>query len=50
MKKAFATVVVGAFEVNCYLVPSPDQKILYIIDPGGDAQDIIAAASAFSCV
>ena len=47
--KPFATVVVGAFEVNCYLVPSPDKKTLYIIDPGGDAQDIIAAASAFSC-
>lgn len=47
--KPFATVVVGAFEVNCYLVPSPDKKTLYIIDPGGDAQDIIATASAFSC-
>ncbi len=47
--KPFTTVVVGAFEVNCYLVPSPDKKTLYIIDPGGDAQDIIAAASAFSC-
>ncbi len=47
--KTFTTVVVGAFEVNCYLVPSPDKKTLYIIDPGGDAQDIIAAASAFSC-
>ena len=47
--KPFATVVVGEFEVNCYLVPSPDKKTLYIIDPGGDAQDIIAAASAFSC-
>ena len=47
--KPFATVVVGAFEVKCYLVPSPDKKTLYIIDPGGDAQDIIAAASAFSC-
>ena len=47
--KPFATVVVGAFEVNCYLVPSPDKKTLYIIDPGGDAQEIIAAASAFSC-
>ena len=47
--KPFATVVVGAFEVNCYLVPSPDKKTLYIIAPGGDAQDIIAAASAFSC-
>ncbi len=46
--KPFATVVVGAFEVNCYLVPSPDKKTLYIIDPGGDAQDIIATASAFS--
>lgn len=47
--KPFATVVVGAFEVNCYLVPSPDKETLYIIDPGGDAQDIITAASAFSC-
>lgn len=46
--KPFATVVVGAFEVNCYLVPSPDGKTLYIIDPGGDAQDIITASSAFS--
>ena len=46
--KPFSTVVVGAFEVNCYLVPSPDGKTLYIIDPGGDAQEIITAASAFS--
>ena len=46
--KPFATVVVGAFEVNCYLVPSPDKKTLYIIDPGGDAQEIITASSAFS--
>ena len=47
--KPNATVVVGAFEVNCYLVPSPDNGTLYIIDPGGDAQDIVTAASAFSC-
>ncbi len=47
--KPFATVVVGAFEVNCYLVPSPGKETLYIIDPGGDAQDIITAASAFPC-
>ena len=45
--KSFSTVVVGSFEVNCYLVPSLDQKVLYVIDPGGDAEEIIAAASAF---
>ena len=48
MRTQFATVVVGPLEVNCYLVPSPDRKTLYIIDPGGDAGDILASARTYS--
>lgn len=48
MERKFACINVGMFEVNCYLVPSPAGKILYIIDPGGDVEDIAAAAEKFS--
>lgn len=48
MERKFEMIPVGMFEVNCYLVPSPSGKILYIIDPGGDAQDIAQAAKKFS--
>jgi len=43
----FTTLVVGDIGVNCYLVPGPRSKTLYIIDPGDDAADIIAAAGQF---
>ena len=36
------TIVVGAFEVNCYLVADGDGACV-VIDPGADAQDIAAA-------
>ncbi|MBR2364121.1 MAG: MBL fold metallo-hydrolase [Lentisphaeria bacterium] len=49
MSRKFEMVPVGMFEVNCYLVPSPGGKILYIIDPGGDPEDIAEAAKKFSC-
>ena len=49
MERKFTWVTVGMFEVNCYIVPSPSGKVLYIIDPGGDAEDIAAAAEKFSC-
>lgn len=48
MNRAFVTLPVGMFEVNCYLVPSPSGKVLYVIDPGGDPEDIAAAAKEFS--
>lgn len=44
----FATLVVGDIGVNCFLVPGPQSGNLYIIDPGDDAADIIAAAGSFS--
>lgn len=40
----FIVEVVGALEVNCYLVPVAESRRLYIIDPGGDAETIITAA------
>ena len=43
----FATLVVGEIGVNCYLVPGPRSRTLYIIDPGDDAADILAAADQF---
>ena len=48
MSRSFEMIPVGVFEVNCYLVPSPSGKILYIIDPGGDAEDIVRTAEKFS--
>lgn len=48
MEKKFACINVGIFEVNCYLVPSPSGKILYVIDPGGDVEEIVNAAKSFS--
>jgi glyoxylase-like metal-dependent hydrolase (beta-lactamase superfamily II) len=33
--------VVGAFQVNCYLVACPETRKTVIIDPGGGASDII---------
>ena len=45
----FTTLVVGDIGVNCYLVPGPKSGNLYIIDPGDDAADIIAAAKDFTC-
>ena len=44
----FTTLVVGDIGVNCYLVPGPKSGNLYIIDPGDDAADIIAAAKDFT--
>ena len=43
----FTTLVVGNIGVNCYLVPAPHSDRLYIIDPGDDADDVIAAAAEF---
>ncbi|UDQ98630.1 MBL fold metallo-hydrolase [Lentisphaerota bacterium WC36G] len=37
-------IIVGLLEVNCYLIFSDKSKILYIIDPGNDA-NIIAEAT-----
>ena len=39
--------VVGMLEVNCYLVFSNDSKILYIIDPGSDAELIYEATKKY---
>ena len=44
----FTTLVVGDIGVNCYLVPGPKSGNLYIIDPGDDAADIVAAAQDFT--
>ncbi len=40
----FVVEVVGMLDVNCYLVPVAESRRLYIIDPGGDAKTVIAAA------
>jgi glyoxylase-like metal-dependent hydrolase (beta-lactamase superfamily II) len=43
----FSIEVVGMLGVNCYLVPVESSSKLYIIDPGGDADEIIAAAGKY---
>jgi len=44
----FTIEVVGALDVNCYLVPVTESRRLYIIDPGGDAETIVEAAKKFT--
>lgn len=44
----FISLIVGALEVNCYLVPGPVSGNLYVIDPGDDVSDIVAAASRYT--
>ena len=44
----FTIEVVGALEVNCYLVPAAKSRKLYIIDPGGDPDAVVTAAKKFS--
>ena len=41
------TMPVGMLETNCYLVYRERTNHLYVIDPGGDAPEIIDAAEAF---
>lgn len=38
---------VGAYEANCYLVFDETAKQLYVIDPGGDASDVLELARSF---
>ncbi len=47
MTEEIKRLVVGMLEVNCYLVALPHNKRLYIIDPGDEADRIIAAADEF---
>jgi hydroxyacylglutathione hydrolase len=44
---SFSLITVGMFEVNCYLVPVAKSRRLYIIDPGDDAESVVAAAAEF---
>jgi len=44
----FTVEVVGMLDVNCYLVPVAKSRKLYIIDPGGDTDTIVAAAKKFT--
>ncbi len=42
------TLPVGLFETNCCLVHLPEKRLLYVIDPGGDAAEIINIARTFA--
>lgn len=42
------TLPVGLFETNCYLVHLEEKRQLYVIDPGGDAPEIIDMARSFA--
>ncbi len=41
------TLTVGAFDTNCYLVFDEKRRVLYVIDPGADAPEIIRTARRF---
>ena len=41
------TIPAGLLETNCYLVLDETSRTLYVIDPGGDAERIVAAARKF---
>lgn len=47
-EKTFVGFEVGLLRVNCYLVPSGDRRILYIIDPGDNAGLIMDNVRKFS--
>lgn len=47
-EKTFVGFEVGLLRVNCYLVPSGDGRILYIIDPGDNAGLIMDNVRKFS--
>ncbi len=44
------TLPVGPLETNCFLVYLEEKKQLYIIDPGGDAEEIAETAKKFPFV
>ena len=44
----FSKITVGILEVNCYLVFSEKTSTLYIIDPGGDAEQIVQTAGKYN--
>jgi hydroxyacylglutathione hydrolase len=39
-------ITVGAFQENCYLVADPDSEAIAIVDPGSEAERIIAEVEA----
>lgn len=41
------TLRVGLLDTNCYMVFSDETKILYVIDPGGEPDKIVAEARKF---
>ena len=41
------TLPVGLIDTNCYFVHLPEKRQLYVIDPGGDAAEIVAVARSF---
>ena len=42
------TLPVGLFETNCHLVHLAEKRLLYVIDPGGDAPEIVDIARSFA--
>jgi glyoxylase-like metal-dependent hydrolase (beta-lactamase superfamily II) len=43
----FSIVRVGMLDVNCYIVPMPEKRRLYVIDPGSEADAIVKKAKEF---
>jgi glyoxylase-like metal-dependent hydrolase (beta-lactamase superfamily II) len=47
--QSFKTVPVGFLEVNCYVIPSDTENLVYIIDPGASPDKIANLAKSFGC-
>lgn len=46
MAEVIKTLTVGPLEVNCYILADPETKEAFVIDPGGDADNIRRAVEA----
>ena len=49
-QKYIQVIPVGMLETNCVLIQNPASNILYIIDPGGEAQKILRKIAEFENV
>lgn len=47
ISEKFTIVRVGMLDVNCYIVPTPETRRLYVIDPGSEADKIIEKSKEF---
>lgn len=46
MAEVIRTLMVGPLEVNCYILADPETKEAFVIDPGGNAEEIMRVVEA----